>query len=191
MEKNPHCVWMNYLAVELYKRIEWGYSTTQICRLLAICVRVHATPAGLNSWWGHVVLPAPVCHLSVISSCISDVFSKHPVCVCVCDHSTFTAVTTAHLHVAGTRQLACVLSHIGLWISDVFVQFGSSSVSNHLTWWITRWIQEASWALKGKFWANTSWALSTCMTSFWKRLPHLIAVMCGNPVFDMVIISVL
>lgn len=106
MEKNPHCVWMNYLAVELYKRIEWGYSTTQICRLLAICVRVHATPAGLNSWWGHVVLPAPVCHLSVISSCISDVFSKHP--VCVCDHSTFTAVTTAHLLVQDSWRVFCL-----------------------------------------------------------------------------------
>jgi len=107
---------MNHLAVELSKRVEWGYSTTQIWRLLAICVRVHA---GLNSRWGHVVLPAPVCHLSVISSCISDVFFKRPLWVCVCDHSTFTAVTTAHFHVAGTRQLFCLT--LACEFPDVFV----------------------------------------------------------------------
>lgn len=148
MEKHPHCVWMNYLAVDLYKRIEWSYSTAQIWQLLAICVRVHATPAGLNSWWGHVVLPAPVCHLSVISSCISDAFSVQP----VCDHSTFTAITTAHLHVAGTRdswRVFCLA--LACEFPDVFVQFGSSSVLNCLMWCITRWIQEASRALKESF----------------------------------------
>lgn len=131
MEKHPHCVWMNYLAVDLYKRIEWSYSTTQIWRLLAICVRVHATPAGLNSWWGHVVLPAPVCHLSVISSCISDVFSVQPVCVC--------EITPLSLP---SQQLICMLLVQDSWrvfcltlaceFPDVFVQFGSSSVLNYL-----------------------------------------------------------
>lgn len=69
------------------------------------------------------------------------------VCVCV--------VTPLSLQ---SQQLICMLLVQDSWrvfcltlaceFPDVFVQFGSSSLSNHLTWWITRWIQEASWALK-------------------------------------------
>lgn len=73
-------------------------------------------------------------------------------CVCVCDPSTFTAITTAHLHVAGTRdswRVFCLA--LACEFPDVFVQFGSSSVLNCLMWCITRWIQEASRALKGSF----------------------------------------
>jgi len=109
---------MNHLAVELSKRVEWGYSTTQIWRLLAICVRVYA---GLNSRWGHVVLPAPVCHLSVISSCISDVFFKRPLWVCVC-----VCVWSLHFRCIHNSSFSCC------WYKTVGVCFVSHWLVNFL-----------------------------------------------------------
>lgn len=103
---------MNYLAVDLYKRIELTLlHHTDLVVVGHLCACVRAAPAGVNSWCGRVVLPAPVlslkCELFLDFSCVFHT-------ACVCDHFTFSGVTTAHLRVAGTRQLACVLSHIGL-----------------------------------------------------------------------------
>lgn len=111
-KKSPLC--LNYLAVELYKRIEWGYSTTQIWRLLGICVRVHATPAGLNSCSASSSSLSLKCDLFLYFWCV-----VQTLCVCVC-------VWSLHFHCSHNSSFACC------WYKTVGVCFVSRWLVNFL-----------------------------------------------------------